>query len=140
MEDHGYHSMGKYSSARDDLLHYLCITDWAEESTGNTESPSGYVWRISNEAADVQQANGEFNSVVADWFANTAVIDSPELRAELVGHFIVQTVDSGFVYVYKYDSAEEQRAAYDELENQYAEWDDEELGTDESDEDFYNYP
>lgn len=129
MEDHGYHSMGKYSSARDDLLHYLCISDWANESSGNTESPSGYFWRISNTAEDVQQANGEFNSVIADWFAdNSEVTDSEELRSELVGHFIVQGVDSGFVYVYKYDDEAEQREAYEALEQQYAAWD-----TDEND-------
>lgn len=125
MEDHGYHPLGKYSSARDDLLHYLCTSEWSNESSGNSEAPSGYFWRISNEVADVHQKNGEFNSVVEDWFKDCPeVTDSQELRDELVGHFIVQGVDSGMVYVYKYDSEAEMLEAYAALEETYAAWDD----------------
>lgn len=125
MEDHGYHPLGKYSSARDDILHYLCTSDWAEESSGNTESPSGYFWRISNTAEDVSMLNGEFNSIIEEWFEqNQEVTGSPELRAELVGDFIVQGVDSGMVYVYKYDSKAEMLEAYAALDEQYGEWED----------------
>lgn len=125
MEDHGYHPLGKYSSARDDILHYLCTSDWAEESSGNTESPSGYFWRISNKWVDVSLDNGEFNSVLAEWFEqNLGVVDSWDLRNELVGHFIVQGVDSGMVYVYKHDSNAEMLEAYAALDEQYGEWED----------------
>jgi hypothetical protein len=124
MEDHGYHPLGKYSSARDDILHYLCMSDWGDESSGNSEAPSGYFWRISNEEFDVQQSNGEFNSVIAEWFEqNQEVTDSAELRAELVGWFIVQGVDSGMVYVYQYESEADMLEAYAALEETYAEWD-----------------
>lgn len=129
MEDHGYHPLGKYSSARDDILHFLCTSDWAEESSGNTEAPSGYFWRISNAPGDVNLHNTEFNSVIEEWFKdNPEVTDSSDLRFELVGDFIVQGVDSGMVYVYKYDDKAEQREAYEALEQQYAAWD-----TDEDD-------
>jgi hypothetical protein len=125
MEDHGYHPLGKYSSARDDILHYLCTMDWANESSGNSEAPSGYFWRISNEEFDVQGSNHEFGSVMEDWFQNNPeVIDSPELRQELVGWFIVQGVDSGMVYVYQYDNEAEMLEAYAALEETYADWDD----------------
>lgn len=125
MADHGYIPLGKYSSARDDLLHFLCTSDWAEDSSGNTESPSGYFWRISNTSEDVSQKNTEFNSVVEEWFKDCPeVTDSPELRAELVGHFIVQGVDSGFIYVYQYDNEAEMLEAYEALDEQYGQWDD----------------
>lgn len=124
MSDHGFSSLGKFDSARDSILSFLCLADWAEESSGNTESPSGYFSRISNEAADVQMQNGEFNSIMAEWLEyNPEVTDSPELRDELVGDFIVQSVDSGFVYVYKYDNKAEMLEAFEALEEVYAEWD-----------------
>lgn len=124
MEDHGFHSMGKFDSARDSILSYLCLADWANESTGNVDSPIGYISRISNEAADVSMENTEFNSIMAEWLEyNSEVTDSPELRSELVGHFIVQSMDSGFVYVYKYDTEKELLEAYQEMENQFFEWD-----------------
>lgn len=122
--EHGYMPLGKYSSARDDILHYLCTSDWAEESFGNVGDYGSYVWRISNDVNDVAVTNGEFNSIIEEWFEmNGEVKDSPELRAELVGHFIVTTVDSGFVYVSAYDTREAMAAAYLEAEQAYAEWD-----------------
>lgn len=124
MSDHGFSSLGKFDSARDSILSYLCLADWANESTGNVEAPTGYFSRISNEAADVQMENGEFNSIMAEWLEyNSEVTDSPELRSELVGHFIVQSMDSGFVYVYKYETEKEMLAAFQDLENEFFEWD-----------------
>jgi hypothetical protein len=127
MTDHGFSPLGRFDSARDSILHFLCISDWAEESSGNTEAPSGYFWRISNAPGDVNLHNHEFNSVMEDWFAmNPEVTDSSELRFELVGDFIVQGVDSGFVYVYSYENKAEMMEAYAALEEQYAAWDDQE--------------
>lgn len=123
----GYMPLGKYSSARDDILHWLCMAEWANESSGDSESPTGYFWRISNFEHDVHQKNNEFNSLIDGWFEqNQEVTDSPELRAELVGHFIVSTVSSGFVYVVKYDTERELLEAYNTLEAAYAEWADDE--------------
>jgi hypothetical protein len=124
MSDHGYHPLGKYSSARDDMLHWLCMNDWANESTGNSEAPTGYFWRISNAPGDVNLHNGEFNSVIEDWFKdNPEVTDSSELRFELVGHFIVTVVDSGMVYVAKYDGEKELLEGYQILEDEFCKWD-----------------
>lgn len=127
MSDHGFSSMGKFDSARDSILSYLCLADWANESSGNTESPSGYFSRISNKPEDVNLFNTEFNSIMDEWLEyNQEVTDSPELRDELVGDFIVQSVDSGFVYVYKYDNEAEMLEAYAALEEVYDAWDEQE--------------
>jgi hypothetical protein len=124
MSDHGFSSLGKFDSARDSILSYLCLADWANESTGNVEAPTGYFSRISNTAEDVQMENGEFNSIMEEWLDyNSEVTDSPALRSELVGHFIVQSMDSGFVYVFKYETEKEMLAAYDEMEREFFEWD-----------------
>jgi len=124
MSDHGYVPLSKFSSARDDILHFLCLSDWAEESDGNSEAPTGYFWRISNKAEDVQQENTEFSSIMDEWLDyNPEVIDSAELRAELVGHFIVTAVDSGMVYVAKYSSEKELLEGYQILEEEFFKWD-----------------
>ena len=124
MAEHGYSPLGKFDCARDDILHYLCTSDWAEDSFGNVTDYGSYVWRISNDVNDVSMTNGEFNSILEEWFGwNEGVTDSPELRAELVGHFLVTTVDSGFVYVSAYDTAEALKTAYNAAEEAYREWD-----------------
>jgi hypothetical protein len=131
MSDHGFIALGKFDSARDSILSYLCLADWANESSGNVDCNTGYFSRISNTEADVQMENTEFNSIMAEWLDfNPEVTDSPELRGELVGHFIVQSMDSGFVYVYKYDTEKELLAAYQDLEDQFVAWDVEENGDD----------
>lgn len=124
MAEHGYHALGKFDSARDDILHYLCTSDWAEDSFGNVGDYGSYVWRISNDVNDVSMGNGEFNSILEEWFGwNEGVTDSPELRAELVGHFIVTTVDSGLVFVTAYDTREAMMEVYKVAEEDYREWD-----------------
>jgi len=131
MSDHGFIALGKFDSARDSILSYLCLADWAEESDGNTEAPTGYFSRISNEAADVSMENTEFNSIMAEWLDfNPEVTDSPELRSELVGHFIVQSMDSGFVYVGTYTTEEAMLTVFAEMQEEFSAWDVDENGDD----------
>lgn len=115
-KDHGFISLGKYSSARDSLLHYLCEGEWSNDSFGDVEAPTGYVWRISNDPADVHIPNTEITSVLEEWFeSNPEVTDSPELRAELVGHFLVIEDSQGFITVETAPSEDVLRVRYAEL-------------------------
>jgi hypothetical protein len=124
MSEHGYHPLGKFSSARDDILHFMCINGWENESTGNSVDWNVYVWRISNEPVDVQQSNTETASLLEQWFENNPeVTDSPELREELVGHFLVMEYSGGYVNVAKYETEKELLEAYDEIEREYFAWD-----------------
>lgn len=124
MSDHGYHSLGKYSSARDDILHFMCTSDWAEDSFGNVEAPTGYVWKISNAPGDVNLHNTEVNSLLEEWFVqNPEVKDSSDLRFELVGHFLVQATEQGFINVIAYDDKQERDNQFLELSNHYDRWD-----------------
>jgi len=125
MADHGYHPLGKYSSARDDALHFLCTSGWEMGEFGNVSDYGVYFWQISNDPADVQQSNGEFTSIFEDWLKdNPEVTDSPELRTELVGHFIVSETDSGAVSVQAFDSVEALNKFWLDQLGRYAEWDD----------------
>lgn len=121
--DHGFIALGKYSSARDSILHFLCEAAWSDGSFGDVEAPTGYVWRISNDHDDVAMVNTEFNSVLEEWLeANPEVIDSPALRVELSGHFLVAEDGNGFVSVAAYPSGSLLSQAFDSLEAVYSEW------------------
>lgn len=123
MEDHGYNPLGKYSSARDDLLHYMCTNGWANDSDGNVEAPTGYFWEISNTAEDVSVNNGEFNSLIKEWLEdNPEVTDSGILRAELVGNFIVTENDQGFISVYRCSDELELNVRMLSLAQDFFEW------------------
>lgn len=131
MAEHGYTPLGKFDCARDDILHYLCTSDWANDSFGNVGDYGSYVWKISNTPEEVSLNNGEFTSLMGDWFlSNPEVTDSPELRSELVGHFIVTTTDSGFVYVEAFDLEQVRDLTYSKAEEAYGEWDGDENGDD----------
>jgi hypothetical protein len=122
--EHGYMPLGKYSSARDDILHWLCMNDWANGSFGDVEAPTGYVYRISNFEHDVAQPNNEFNSLIDGWFEeNQEVTDSPELRAQLVGFFLVLEDSNGFVHVRTYDTEALALEAFHAYRDVFEAWD-----------------
>jgi hypothetical protein len=92
--------LGKFNSERDSLLHYMCVSEWANESFGSVEAPTGFVWRISNNWEEVKPENTEITSVLEEWFEQQGdVEDTPEFRRSLVGHFILIENDQGFVSV-----------------------------------------
>lgn len=123
MEDHGYHALGKFSCARDDILHFLCINEWGNDSTGNSVDWNVYAWKISNDPADVHIPNTEITSILEDWFTvNPEVTDSPELRSELVGHFLVMEYSGGRVEVATYPTEAERDADFRSIEADYYAW------------------
>lgn len=122
-QDHGFIALGKYSSARDSILHFMCEAEWSNGSFGDVEAPTGYVWRISNDPADVHIPNTEVTSLLEEWFtANPEVTDSPALRDELVGHFLVTEDSQGHIYVMTCPSATSLASEYVYLENRYEAW------------------
>jgi hypothetical protein len=125
MSDHGFVALGKYSSARDSILHFMCISDWANDSNGNSEAPTGYFWKISNTTSEVNKQNTETNSLLDEWFQqNPEVRDSVALRQELVGNFIVNEDSNGFIYVMTVETQKTLNEIYENLETKFYEWDD----------------
>jgi hypothetical protein len=114
--------LGKYSTDRDNILHYMATSDWANDSFGNVEAPTGYVWRISNDAAEVQVSNTELTSLIEDQLKVYSIEDGPEFRSSLAGHFLIAEDSNGFVSVSEYPTAELLQQAYDSLEGIYSEW------------------
>jgi hypothetical protein len=118
--------LGKYGTDRDNILHYMATSDWAMGSFGDVEAPTGYVWKMSNNPADVQVSNTELTSLIEDQIELYSIEDGPEFRASLVGHFLIAEDSNGFVSVAEYASAELLQQAYDSLEAIFSEWDNQE--------------
>ena len=113
---------GKYSSNRDSFLHWACTQEWANESDGNVEAPSGYFWRIEFEGPDVAPINGEFNSLLEEWLELEGVTDSEELRNSLVGAWIVSEDSNGLVVCTHYSEWFTAKQVFDQLQEIYAGW------------------
>lgn len=113
---------GKYDSDRDNILHFMCVSDWSNESFGDVEAPTGYVWRISNGPADVHIPNTEVTSLIEDQLAAYDIQDSPAFRSSLVGHFLVYEDSSGFVSVLKAPSEQALIVQFNATRERYEEW------------------
>jgi len=120
--------LGKFSSDSDSALHFLCLSDWANDSFGNVEAPTGYVWKISNYESDVSSSNTEFTSILEEWNKYEMNTDNQEFRRSLLGHFLLQEDSNGFVHVRKYETDKELCMAFDALQAEYEKWDSQEEG------------
>lgn len=114
--------LGKYSTDRDNVLHYLCMGGWANESFGDVEAPTGYVWRISNNWEEVKPANMEITSLLEDQLQAYDIADTPEFRRSLVGHFLIQEDSNGAVYVLEFPTVSALNARYSTLAAEYDAW------------------
>jgi hypothetical protein len=115
--------LGKYDSDRDNILHYLCTCDWANDSFGDVEAPTGYVWRITNRPADVHIPNTEVTSLIEDQLAAYDIEDSPEFRSSLVGNFLVWEDSNGLVSVLKFPTEADLLSVYSTLQDEFYAWD-----------------
>ncbi len=116
--------LGKYDSYRDSALHYLCASDWANESFGDVSTYGVYVWRISNDPADVQVINTEITSVLEEWFeANPEISETDQsFRDQLVGHFMVSENNQGQVTVRQYQLESELIQHFNNMQEHYSTW------------------
>lgn len=114
--------LGKYDSDRDNILHFMCEAGWANESFGDVEAPTGYVWRISNEIADISLNNIELTFLIEDQLKAYGIEDSPEFRGSLVGNFLVYEDSSGLVSVLKAPGESALIAQFKAVQARYEEW------------------
>lgn len=85
-----------YSSPRDEVLHHLSLEGWANQSSGETASTTGYFARISNSEAELQELTTNFGVAI-----QSAGLADP---SALIGHYLRVETDDGFVL--KDDDAE----------------------------------
>lgn len=114
--------LGKYSTDRDSALHFLCLADWSNESFGNVEAPTGYVWRISNYVEDLTGCI----DALTEWFEQEGLEDSEDIRLSAVGHFLVIEDSNGLVHVLEFPNEGELKEHFDALQKEYELWDSQE--------------
>jgi hypothetical protein len=108
--------MSKFDSPRDELLYAMTLDGWANESSGDVESPTGFFARISNadnEIAEIRDAFPEESAGISN--------------ASIVGHFLCLENSQGLWSVIEYESAYLLERTYQEIDRAYGEW----LGDDE---------
>jgi hypothetical protein len=118
--------LGKYGTDRDNILHYMATSDWANDSFGDVEAPTGYVWRISNTLSEVQVSNTELTSLIEDQLEAYNIEDGPAFRASLVGHFVIEEDSNGFVSVTEFESEAVMLEEFENWRKVFEEWDSQE--------------
>lgn len=103
--------LGKFNSDRDELFYAMTLEGWANESSGSVECPTGYFARITNNRPDIEGIRDAFPS------ESESVSDD-----DIIGHYLLQENDQGFVSVYQYASEAELLNAYRVLDETYSEW------------------
>lgn len=109
-------------TALEAVLQAMVTEGWANESDGMVDSPTGHFARISNSETEVLGWPGGISTVFAEVIATYEMDD----ERELIGHFLVQENDQGFVTVTSFTNPVDLTRAYEELQNAFALWDESE--------------
>lgn len=119
--------LGKYSTDQENILHYLCTSEWSNDSFGDVEAPTGYVWRITNRATDifgtVGRVNPELDSLIEDQLKAYSIVCTDEFLSSLVGHFLVTEDSNGFVSVLKFPTEQDLLSVFSTLQDEFYAWD-----------------
>jgi hypothetical protein len=87
---------------------------WANESTGDVESPTGHFARISNAPNELSEIRQAFDDTLTT-YGNVSDED-------MTGHFLVMTDSQGFIHITRYHAESDLIRRYRQLEDQYADW------------------
>lgn len=107
-------SPSRYGSLRDETLHLMSLEGWANETSGDVESPTGCFSRVSNLLSELPELEEVFSSDIR----TIGLTDS----SALLGHFLIIETGSGLVRAVQFDSESELLAAYYELDVAYMAW------------------
>lgn len=106
--------VGKFIGARDEVLYAMCNEGWANESSGDVQSITGWFARISILHSELLSVELAFEEDIRQAkLYNTA---------QLIGHHLVSEDELGSVEVHEFESEDAVKRVYDELEREYCEW------------------
>jgi hypothetical protein len=103
----------KYASAVSEAIGIMAAGGWANESSGDVESPSGWFAVVHNPASEV----GELAEAFSDDMARLNVTAD-----DITGDFVVVEDSNGFVAVESFDSAWLADRRFAELGEVYLAW------------------
>lgn len=109
----GSERIGKFARPRDEVLDAMVHGGWSNESSGSPLSPTGHFARVSNSEAELPELLDAFEAEIAD----TGI--EPQ---ELIGHFLVVTLDHGECYVREYSEEELLKYDFRRLNEIYRSW------------------
>jgi hypothetical protein len=96
------------------LFDAMVTGGWANESTGDVESPTGHFARISNAPNELSEIRQAFDDTLTT-YGNVSDED-------MTGHFLVMTDSQGFIHITRYHAESDLIRRYRQLEDQYADW------------------
>jgi hypothetical protein len=96
------------------LFDAMVTGGWANESTGDVESPTGHFARISNAPNELSEIRQAFDDTLTT-YGNVSDED-------MTGHFLVVTDSQGFIHIHRFDSETALVHEYRNMEADYADW------------------
>lgn len=97
--------MSKFDSIRDEALYQLSMDGWANEGTGDVESPQGAFSRIVIETPELGEVVGALDDEIRDRFPAQIEgfwnFDGRDYQS-LIGNFLLVINSQGLVYVTEY--------------------------------------
>lgn len=113
-----YSSIGKFSSALDEVLYYLASSeDWAQDHDGNQEDFGAYAWTMTIDPP----LEGEDLATVQR-LAAEAEPDNPLDPATVCGYWLVSVGSQGFVSVEKLPDEDQLHNLWTAFQESYERW------------------
>jgi hypothetical protein len=106
----------RFASPRDEVLGDMEASGWANASSGDVASPSGFFSRITNSEAELIEIHNAFEETIAEM---SRYGFTPE---QLLGNFLVVTSNEGFVAVTEYRRASDLEHDFEQLEADFDDW------------------
>ena len=110
----------KYPTALAEVIGTMAAQGWANISSGDVESPSGYFYVMHNPAAEVGEMAEAFSTEMAELGVTAE---------DITGDFVVIEDSQGFVTVESFDSAWLADRRFAELADMYLVWETEYVNT-----------
>lgn len=111
-----YVRLGKFGSARDEVLYHMDMDAWSMESDGNVDAPTGFFAMMENLPNDMEGIIDAFPDEL------NVMVEARESFSNLIGWFLLYHDDQGFFSVVEYNSLSDLRGAFRDLQAQYEEW------------------
>jgi hypothetical protein len=102
-----------------EFLWMISMHTGADETSGNSEAPTGWFARFSIDFS-------ELDSLAENFAEEVELSGLTDIRA-VVGHWLITENDQGAVFIESFDTEEALKARFDELDAEYSEWDIDEI-------------
>lgn len=113
-----YQRLGKFDSARDELLYDLLATnEWADEHEGHQEDFGAYAW-----ACTILKPISPQDEALIHHLAKQIDADDAELPNQVYGHWVVSVNSQGFVHVEKMNSKDDLDALWTAYMASFERW------------------